>query len=65
MKNHSIIELSCEYKMQTDKGLCVVNLKNEDVWLPKSQIEIDHMNEKDMIVDIQCPEWLAVDKGLL
>lgn len=63
MKNHDIIEISCQKKHETEKAILVVNLKDKDVWLPKSQIEID--SDEKGIVELQMPEWLALDKGLI
>lgn len=63
MKNHDIIEISCQKKHETDKAILVVNLKNKDVWLPKSQIEID--SDSKGIVELQLPEWLAEEKELI
>lgn len=63
MKNHDIIEISCQKKYETEKAILVVNLKNKDVWLPKSQIEID--SEAKGVVELQIPEWLAVEKELI
>lgn len=58
-KNHNIIELSVIIKHETDKAIMVENLKGKDIWLPKSQVEVDSPTE------IQIPEWLAVDKELI
>ena len=63
MKNHDIIEISCQKKYETEKAILVVNLKNKDVWLPKSQIEID--SEAKGVVELRIPEWLAVEKELI
>lgn len=63
MKNHDIIEISCQKKHETEKAILVVNLKNKEVWLPKSQIEID--SDKAGCVELQLPEWLAEEKELI
>ena len=34
----------------------------EPVWLPKSQIELDHENTGPCIVTV--PDWLAIENGL-
>lgn len=65
-KLHSIEELTAEFVHQADKGFCVKNLKGANVWLPKSQVEIESTNpEPGMIVSFQCLEWLAKDKELI
>ncbi|RLA93083.1 MAG: hypothetical protein DRG83_21515 [Deltaproteobacteria bacterium] len=34
-------------------------------WLPKSQIEIGDPDPKSGLVEIECPEWLAENKGFI
>lgn len=66
-KNHNIIELLVQVKRQTDAAIMVagdIGKKQKDIWLPKSQIEIDSVDEKGF-AHIQIPEWLAEDKGLI
>jgi hypothetical protein len=50
---------------ETDKALLVsdTGIKEQAVWLPKSKIEFD-MTDGGR-VQVQCPEWLAIEKGLL
>jgi len=39
---------------------------NITAWIPKSQIqETDFSTEKDELVEITIPEWLAFEKGLI
>lgn len=59
MKNHDIIEVCCKKKHETDKAILVVNLKNKDVWLPKSQIEIDS-DEKGIVELHNLPLLLTI-----
>ena len=65
MRKHDIIELKVLKKHETEKAVLVENLKEKDVWIPKSQIEIDYEDEETSLIDIQIPEWLAIDKELL
>ena len=65
MKKHDIMELTVLKKHETEKAILVQNLKQKDVWIPKSQIEIDSEDEETSMIDIQIPEWLAIDKELL
>lgn len=58
IKKHDIIELEIFPLKETEKAVMVKNLKGKDVWLPKSQIEVDDDG-------IQLPEWLALDNGLI
>jgi hypothetical protein len=62
-RNHDIIEVCCQKKHETEKAILVVNLKNKDAWLAKSQIQID--SDKKGVVELQMPEWLALDKELI
>jgi len=57
MKNHDIITIDVKPKHETEKAYLFENLKGKDVWIPKSQCEYD--------VELQLPEWLALDKGLI
>lgn len=43
---------------ETEKAWCVL-INDEEVWLPKSQVE---MYEDDYVVVV--PEWLMKEKGL-
>jgi hypothetical protein len=45
--------------LETEKAVMVKNIKEEEVWLPKSQVEI--VNNHVVIV----PQWLAEDKELV
>ncbi len=66
-KNHNIIEITVLLKRQTNLAVLVqgdIGEKPKDVWLPKSQVEIEPLDEKDF-VKIQLPVWLAEDKGLI
>jgi hypothetical protein len=56
-RNHSIITIEIELKHETDRAYLVDN-DGEDVWVPKSQCEYDNG-------ELQIPEWLAKDKGLV
>jgi hypothetical protein len=65
-KNHDIIEISCQRRHETSLAVLVVNLKNKEIWLPKSQVEIEEeLNTAEDIILIQIPEWLAEEKELI
>jgi hypothetical protein len=65
-KNHDIIEISCQRIHETSLAVLVVNLKNKEIWLPKSQVEIEEeLNTAEDIILIQIPEWLAEEKELI
>ena len=46
---------------ETEKAVKVTNEENEEVWIPKSQVEIEH--RLNGYVQITMPEWLASAKG--
>lgn len=49
-----------EVVIETDKAWLVRIDKDEDIWLPKSQCEMDE-DAKNLMV----AEWLAIEKGLV
>jgi len=59
-----------KYVHQTSDAILVHDdSQQEDLWIPKSQIEYD-FEEIDLaspgdIIELNIPEWLAEDKGLL
>lgn len=57
------------FKHQTDAACCfTIRGDTTEIWLPKSQIEVDSDFEtlvSDEDLDVQIPDWLAEDKGLL
>ncbi len=54
-----IIEIDVVILHETAKAIMVENYNEENVWIPKSQIEIHNDG-----LTIQIPEWLAIDKEL-
>jgi len=58
MKNHDIITVTVMVKHETGRAYLVNDLKGKGVWIPKSQCELDG-------VEMQLPEWLAVEKGIV
>ncbi len=57
-KNNEIIMLDLKPIHETEKAYLVENLKEQKVWIPKSQCD-SFGNE------FQLPEWLALEKGLI
>jgi len=47
-----------ELLTQTDAAW-LLRFDNEQIWLPKSQCDIDERTK-----EIDIPEWLAIEKGL-
>jgi len=48
-----------EITHETDEAYLFRVDEDEEVWLPKSQVEI---TESDIV---EMPEWLAIEKGLI
>lgn len=56
-KNHDIISIPASIRHETEKAYLIDDGK-AGVWLPKSACEFDEG-------ELQLPEWLAIDKGLV
>lgn len=52
-----------QLKAETDLAI-LVDVNDEKVWLPKSKIEYDDFDIGEEI-EIEIPEWLADEKGLI
>lgn len=63
MNTSHAVEIYAEIKKETDKGLLVFD-GEQQVWLPKSQIEFNEPN-KNFETSIWIPEWLATQKGIV
>lgn len=59
-----LIDLAVEIHHETEKAWLVSDDgdKEKAVWVPKSQAQIE---TKGRAHTLTCPEWLAVNKGLL
>lgn len=59
MRSEKLVDLEIDrIKHRTEKAILITK-DGKDVWLPKSQIEI---NDDDTIT---LPEWLAIEKELV
>ena len=58
------VEIEVIVIAQTDKAFMVHNLKDEKVWIPKSQIS-DYCGEEHDPSSIFIPQWLATEKELI
>ena len=58
-----MVEVDVKILLETKEALLVFDGDNE-VWLPKSQIEYDFF-EKGKEITIEIPEWIAIEKGLV
>jgi hypothetical protein len=57
-RNHDIITIEATVRHETERAYLLENLKGEKVWVPKSQCEFERG-------ELQIPEWLAEEKGLI
>jgi hypothetical protein len=59
---HTLIAL---FVRESAKAIFVTDTGDESdgVWLPKSQISYDYVNEDEVRID--APEWLLMEKGLI
>ncbi len=57
-------DIELHFHHETEKALLVSEngVREAGLWLPKSKIEYEI---KGATVFVTCPEWLAVEKGLL
>lgn len=62
MTDRERIELCLEIKRESDRSILVSD-GDVEAWLPKSQLDYD--GEPGQTVNIEMPEWLAVDRGLI
>lgn len=61
----NVIDIDGAIEAQTAKAVLFhTGNKEEAVWLPLSQIEVDETGIGG-IVTVTLPEWLAEDKGLI
>ena len=61
-RDAKLCDVAVLLKHETMKAY-LVNDGANDVWLPKSMVEIEIVGDKSSIVTM--PEWLAKEKGLI
>jgi hypothetical protein len=60
------VELELLWKGETAAAYLVTDDEDgKDVWLPKSQVEIEEGAELQSVSSFLIPEWLAIEKGLV
>lgn len=57
------VEIVADFVKETEQAVLVSDGDN-NVWLPKSQIDYS-INELTKTIVLILPEWLAIDKGLV
>lgn len=60
--SESVIIYDAVLVATTERAICI-EYEDEEVWLPRSQIDYDLGVEKGGLTDVEVPQWLAVKKG--
>ena len=61
-----IIDINVEVTARTEKAVLVhTGVKEQAVWLPLSQVDIEPNDAFPGIETVTLPEWLALEKGLI
>lgn len=62
-----VLEAETDLAWMVDAGTTTKDPNNERIWLPKSQIRdySEETYESGDCIEIEIPEWLALDKGLI
>lgn len=60
-----LVDIAVVLKRETDKAWCVDVGGIADVWLPKSQCELERSRYFGQADTLTLPEWLAKEKGLI
>jgi hypothetical protein len=65
VSDNKLCDIQGYIHVETEKAVLFSenDAKEEAVWLPKSQIEIEKV--RGSIVEVTMPEWLAKDKELI
>jgi hypothetical protein len=58
------IDIAVTIEHETDMALLVYD-GDTKTWVPKSQIQYDEDAQVGDTIDIEMPEWLAMDKGFI
>lgn len=59
-----LIDVAVVLLRETDKAWHVDGGGNAPIWIPKSQCELER-DPNGKTWTLTCPEWLAMDKGLI
>ncbi len=51
--------------VRTTELAVLLDVGDYKVWLPKSQIETEFSFDIGQDIEVEIPEWLAIDKGLV
>lgn len=62
-QDDDVVEIQGVVKHETARAI-LLDTGDEEVWIPKSQV-LGQEEIEDGITELQIPEWLAMDKGLI
>lgn len=51
---------------ESDKaiGVCKEGEEGRLIWLPKSQIDYEEKPQRGEVIEVEVPDWLAIEKDL-
>ena len=65
MADSVILNLRLVAETGSAYGVTEDKMDDEAIWLPKSQVDmITHKPDIGDVVEVDVPEWLAIDRGL-
>lgn len=68
MSGHSdLVDLDVVVRRETDAawGIADPDKPGNIIWLPKSQCQVDDIKHPSKAGTLTCPEWLAIERGLV
>lgn len=65
MTRSDLVDLAVVLKRETEKAYCVDAGGRADVWVPKSQCELERADRPGKTDTLTVSEWLAKEKGLI
>lgn len=67
MSRSDLVDLEVYLRRETDRayGIADPDKPGNIIWLPKSQCEIEGGDPPSKLATLTCPEWLAIEKGLV
>lgn len=60
-----LIDITVFLKHETESAVLITEDGETDIWLPKSQVEYNLIDQKKDLYEVTLPEWLAKEKGLI
>lgn len=62
-----LVDLDVVVRRETDAawGIADPDKPGNIIWLPKSQCQVDDIKLPSKAATLTCPEWLAMERGLI